>query len=300
VIDCAEGGQSSDRILDPAAAYWSFVSGRLRQSGSAPAQVQAVWLKEAIARPTGGFPAATDTLKRDLGSIVRLIKQKMPNVQLCYLSSRIYAGYATGVSNLNPEPYAYESAFAVKGLIKIQLAGVDSLSYASGHAPWLAWGPYLWADGLTPRSDGLTWPCEDFNSDGTHPDDAGREVVADRLMSFFSTDSTTVPWFLASGTADVPALEPGAAFAVWPNPAAGPAEVRFGAAPDEPWRVEILDPAGRRVALVGRGTGRGGLESVRWDGRDARGVAVRAGVYWARLTLGGRTLTRPFVRLGGR
>src|SRR6266545_450124 len=82
VIDCAEGGQSADRILDPAAAYWSFVSGRLRQSGSAPAQVQAVWLKEAIARPTGGFPAATDTLKRDLGSIVRLIKQKMPNVQL--------------------------------------------------------------------------------------------------------------------------------------------------------------------------------------------------------------------------
>src|SRR3989442_8253307 len=78
VIDCAEGGQSADRILDPGAAYWSFVSGRLRQSGSAPAQVQAVWLKEAIARPTGGFPAATDTLMRDLGTIVRLIKQKMP------------------------------------------------------------------------------------------------------------------------------------------------------------------------------------------------------------------------------
>src|SRR5262249_31923597 len=153
-------------------------------AGSAPAQVQAVWLKEAIAGPRGSFPAATDTLMRDLGTVVHLIKQKMPNVQLCYLSSRIYAGYATRVSSLKPQPYAYESAFAVRGLIEIQLAGEDSLSYANGNAPWLAWGPYLWADGLTPRSDGLTWPCEDFNTDGTHPTDPGREQVTKLLMDF--------------------------------------------------------------------------------------------------------------------
>ena len=85
-----------------------------------------------------------------------------------------------------------------------------------------------------------------------------------------------------------------------PNPAASDIELRFGAGPGEPWRVEILDPAGRRVALVGRGTGSGGLESVRWDGRDGRGDAVRAGLYWTRLTLGRRALTRPFVRLGAR
>ena len=33
-------------------------------------------------------------------------------------------------------------------------------------APWAAWGPYLWANGTEPRSDGLTWPREDFTGGG--------------------------------------------------------------------------------------------------------------------------------------
>ena len=119
-------------------------------------------------------------------------------------------------------------------------------------------------------------------------------------MSFFSTDATTVPWFLASGTAGVTPQSAALELSIAPNPAASDIELRFGAAPGEPWRVEVLDPAGRGVALVGRGTGTGGLESLRWDGRDAHGSATGAGVYWARLTLGGRALTRPFVRLGAR
>ena len=41
------------------------------------------------------------------------------------LSSRIYAGYA--VTPLNPEPYAYESAFSVRGLIQQQMAGGKTL-----------------------------------------------------------------------------------------------------------------------------------------------------------------------------
>ena len=73
---------------------------------------------------------------------------------------------------MNPEPYAYESGFAVKWMVANQIAG-DSLNFDPGQgpveAPWLSWGPYLWADGMEPRSDGLAWPCEYFQSDGTHP-----------------------------------------------------------------------------------------------------------------------------------
>ena len=55
----------------------------------------------------------------DMGQIVRMLKGRFPNLQLAYVSSRSYAGYAT--TELNPEPYAYESAFAVRWLIQDQI-----------------------------------------------------------------------------------------------------------------------------------------------------------------------------------
>ena len=116
---------------------------------------------------------------------------------MCYLASRIYAGYAN--SALNPEPYAYYSGWSVKRLIENQVNGDTTLTFTgpTPRAPWLAWGPYFWADGTTPRSDGLTWNCPaDYNSDGTHPSINGRQKVAQMLLQFFSTDATTVPWFL--------------------------------------------------------------------------------------------------------
>src|SRR6266702_4488476 len=50
-IDCAEGGQAASDMIDPSAPYWDFVSSRLRAAGSAPLQVQAVWLKQALRGP---------------------------------------------------------------------------------------------------------------------------------------------------------------------------------------------------------------------------------------------------------
>jgi hypothetical protein len=302
VIDCAKGGQTAALIKNPTYAYWDTVRTRLRGRGSSPLQVQVAWIKEANAGPSTGFPAATTTLMRDLGSVVRTLKALFPNVRIAYLSSRIYAGYAT--TNLNPEPYAYESGFAVKWLIEGQIAGEDSLNFDAVQgpvqAPWLAWGPYLWADGLNPRaSDGLTWACLDYQpSDGTHPATGARVKVSNMLLDFMHSDKTAQPWYLSSTVAAPPPGGSQVQLAVAPNPARGEVEVMFAPAGGERWRLEVVDLAGRRVRELGSGVGDGALQSLRWDARNQRGAPAHAGVYWVRLASGGRQVVRRLVLLG--
>jgi hypothetical protein len=197
LVNGAQGEQDAEMVANPAGAFWSVVEERLRQAGVSAQQVQAVWLKEAIAQEHEPFPADAQRLQRALRAIVQILQQRYPNLQLVYLSSRIYAGYAT--VPLNPEPYAYESGFAVKWLIAEQFAhepGLDARPTAPHQMPWLAWGPYLWADGLRERSDGLIWTCQDVVADGTHPSMSGRLKVARLLLHFFQTDQTAKHWFL--------------------------------------------------------------------------------------------------------
>ena len=190
IVDGAEGGQDAEKIKDPTAPFWSVVTQRLHQAGAIDAQVQAIWLKEAISRPSEAFPADAQRLQRDLAEIVTVLTARFSRLQLVYLSSRTYGGYAS--TSLNPEPYAYESGFAVKWLIADR-AGAEDVG------PWLGWGPYLWTDGTTGRSDGLIWTCDDVRpNDGTHPSASGRMKVARLLLTFFTSDATAKPWFVAS------------------------------------------------------------------------------------------------------
>jgi hypothetical protein len=63
-------------------------------------------------------------------------------------------------------------------------------------APLLLWGPYLWADGVTPRkSDKLVYTREDLAGDGTHPSETGRRKVAELMLKFYKDDPLSSPWF---------------------------------------------------------------------------------------------------------
>src|SRR5947209_968055 len=189
IVDGAQGGQDAEIVKDPSAPFWANVEQRLAQAGAGDTQVQAVWLKEAIARPTEQFPADAQRLRTDLETILQILAQKFPNLHLVYVSSRTYGGYAS--TALNPEPYAYQSGFAVKWTVGDRIDGHLKLR------PWVGWGPYLWTNGTVGRSDGLVWSCSDTVADGTHPSATGRQKIAQLLLKFFSSDATAKSWFVA-------------------------------------------------------------------------------------------------------
>jgi len=199
IFNGAQGGQTAAIIRHDTARFWDNIEHILRINGQTPIQVQAVWLKEADAGPNNPFPGHAITLRDELRDIVQVAKSKYPNLKQIFMSSRTYAGYAS--TPLNPEPYAYESGFSVRWLIESQINGLDSLNYDPDNgdvrAPWLAWGPYLYTDGIVPRqSDGLQWFCSDVSqTDGTHPSNAGRDKVAALLEDFLRNSPYTIPWF---------------------------------------------------------------------------------------------------------
>lgn len=202
-VNGALGGQTAARIRSTetpqGAKYWEAVDGRLKEAGLTPAQVQVAWIKQADAGPRAGFPAYAKTLEEELADIVRILPRRFPNIKLAYLSSRTYGGYAT--TGLNPEPYAYESGFSVKWLIERQIQGEAGLNFdprkGKVQAPWLSWGPYLWANGSKKRADGFFYEAADFAADGTHHSAAGSAKIGRLMLEFFRTDATTRPWFTA-------------------------------------------------------------------------------------------------------
>lgn len=201
LVDAALGGVDASRMANPGDVFWSAFDSRLATAGLTASQVQVVWLKQHLAmnpdtsQPAYGNPSyvvGADTLKGYLESIVGILRGRLPCLQAVYFSSRIYAGHGGPAYTLrSQEPFGFESAFAVKRAIADQIAGVGDL----GTGPWLTWGPYLWADGVTPRSDGLTWQAGDIESDATHPTLAGEVKVADLLRRFFGGDANAVLWY---------------------------------------------------------------------------------------------------------
>jgi hypothetical protein len=201
-VNGAQGGMTAAAIQDPETnrgnSYWSTVDRRLKLAGVTREQVQAAWIKQADAGPSEGFPGYARKLQGELAAIVRVLHDRFPNLKIVYLSSRTYGGYAT--TRLNPEPYAYESGFAVKWLIEQQIKGEAKLNYdpkkGAVKAPWLSWGPYLWANGKIKRGDGFSYEESDYSpSDGTHLSSSGTSKTGGLLLKFLETDSTAKLWF---------------------------------------------------------------------------------------------------------
>ena len=195
LVNLAQGGQHIAAWADSRSRAWRQADEMLAAAGVTAAQVQVLWVKMAErlgVNPDDGFPANTLRYEEELSEVLRLLDAQFPNLQVAYISSRAFGGYNT-TSSPSPEPIAYEEGFGVKWTIEAQIGRIPELNAdpAAGDvvAPWIAWGPYLWADGVTARSDGLTWQCRDFRGDGVHTEGTGLAKVADQLMAFLEIET---------------------------------------------------------------------------------------------------------------
>lgn len=119
------------------------------------------------------------------------------------------------------------------------------------------------------------------------PEDIGSGSLVEAAL-----DDLVITAVYASATA-APATTPGAATAVRllparPNPAAGATALTFALPTAGGVSLDVFDASGRLVRTLVHGERAAGTQTVAWDGRDAGGRLVAAGVYLARLEAGGR------------
>ncbi len=95
----------------------------------------------------------------------------------------------------------------------------------------------------------------------------------------------TVPYVIRGGSCSAPL----ATFRASPSPFTGALDLYAPGAGE----VRVLDAGGRLVRRLATSGG-----AVRWDGRDERGTAAGAGIYWVRFTGASGYVTRRVVKLG--
>ncbi len=100
---------------------------------------------------------------------------------------------------------------------------------------------------------------------------------------FSETNTTSVP--------DETAVTALALSPASPNPFAGRTRIAFALPAAGDVSIELYDAAGRRVTAVFQGRLPGGEHEVSWDGRDASGHEVAAGIYFVRLMHGQEEIT---------
>lgn len=70
----------------------------------------------------------------------------------------------------------------------------------------------------------------------------------------------------------------------YPNPFRGSTKISWVMEKDEPVKIEVYNLRGQKVTTLYDGWGNKGLQSINWDGRDAKGQSVASGVYFYRLS----------------
>lgn len=184
VINCAVGGNAIEKWIDPAFDddLWnSCINVRLPQAGVRLDQVRVIWHKAASQFASGQptYPSAESDYYDFIGYLDQFANRVagfFPAVQAVYTSSRSYGGFSG--NSARGEPLSYEEGHALNTWLA---------SHPSVDGAWYGWGAYLWAPSCESGvvTSGNCYVRSDYQSDGTHPSDAGRLKIATLIHERF-------------------------------------------------------------------------------------------------------------------
>jgi subtilisin-like proprotein convertase family protein len=159
-------------------------------------------------------------------------------------------------------------------------------THCAGSTPWYTGvaGPVGSLASLNGKSSAGEWKLHVSDNAGA---DTG-SIVDWELLTTPPLSGTCTPCAPVVGVPAGSVAAPFGLAAPRPNPFAGRTELRFRLPEGGSARLEIFDVSGRRVrTLVDRALP-AGPHTAAWDGRDASGQPVAAGIYFVRLAAGDR------------
>lgn len=107
--------------------------------------------------------------------------------------------------------------------------------------------------------------------------------------------ATTGPQNTVLGVAGAPPTSRVQLMPTRPNPFSRSVVIPVELAAGMSARLDVYDAAGRLVRTLREGDLPAGTQEVAWDGKDAQGMSVPAGVFYARLSAGGTVAVQPMV-----
>lgn len=174
-------------ILKPTTDYWDNVATFLTTNGLTAAQVQVVFCIEDNLKNDDITFTRTTSLQSDYVALLDFIRTKYPNCKLFLVGDRGYSGYSTDPRH--KEPIGYLNGWGVKLFVQQYSDGLLPLY------PVVDWLDYYWANGETPRFDGLTYSREDYRPGYIHFTDEKAEELGVATHARLKTDVGTSYWY---------------------------------------------------------------------------------------------------------
>jgi subtilisin family serine protease len=170
---------------------------------------------------------------------------------------------------------------------------------------WDGVNPYMYSDGTSmacPLVAGVcalvrsVAPAMDHDAMEQHLKATGDTVSYDQPIGI-KVNAYNAVNIVATAIAGADEVAPAATrfTAVRPNPFNPAASIDYALAERGPVRLAIYDVNGRRVRTLVDGAQQAGPQNATWDGRADGGGAMPSGVYFARLTAAGRSISRKLV-----